>query len=526
MFSFLIKKEIDSRWNHQSPITNHQSPITNHQSPITNVLHIGFWDRFINFMRDLGKGTQLRIALVGGGVFVSLGITAFPITNNNGTSNSSATIKNNWTSNSKLSASDLNNNFSSIIETLGNIPNWTKNGSDTYYTAGRVGIGTSSPTERLHVSSSGALFTNLESTSTSGLNPNYIRFISGGLSRGYVGIEGENGTGLINGGQYAISLSTQYTNNLVLGTNATPRLTILGSSGNIGIGTTSPTSKLEVAGEVKSSSIFTGSITTWGGSMVTLNSSTSPGQEAKLRFASTFTSPADGAPRPAFEIASGYAAGAWGSEYLSFRLSCNPNCDTSETRIERMRITTGGVSIPGSLTVAGSNVTSDERLKKNIEPLSKNIDLISQLHPVKFQWKDSKAPGMKGIQYGFIAQEIEKIFPSLVVTDDRGYKAVSYISIVPMLVHSFQEQKSNQNQLGTEVELLANKMKKEKDEFSSKYSTLLDEQISLKRENIELKKQLSETQKQLTDLKKENADFKLSVMQQFKVLEENRYAKR
>ena len=93
MFSFLIKKEIDSRWNHQSPITN--------------VLHIGFWDRFINFMRDLGKGTQLRIALVGGGVFVSLGITAFPITNNNGTSNSSATIKNNWTSNSKLTASGL-----------------------------------------------------------------------------------------------------------------------------------------------------------------------------------------------------------------------------------------------------------------------------------------------------------------------------------------------------------------------------------------------------------------------------------
>jgi len=491
------------------------------ESPITGVIHIGIWDRFINFMKDLGKGTQLRIALVGGGVFVSLGITAFPITNNNGTSNSSATIKNNWTSNSKLTASDLNNNFSSIIETLGNIPNWTKNGSDTYYTAGRVGIGTTSPGSSLDVSGTAQL---RGSGSTTGLvvnnlgkvgigtNPdNSASLTLGGSGNGVAMIIQANATlaGINSAGQAESFIFPRFDNASYLNfgqngffirNNSSQNIMTMINNGNVGIGTTSPFAKLQIEAD-------------GSGTNTPLRLKPYTGGANFLEFVNA---------------ASGHIAWSFNDGATNRNLAINRynSSGTFINSVLNISNSDGSISIPGSLTVAGSNVTSDERLKKNIEPLSKNIDLISQLHPVKFQWKDSKAPGMKGIQYGFIAQEIEKIFPSLVVTDDRGYKAVSYISIVPMLVHSFQEQKSNQNQLGTEVEMLANKMKKEKDEFSSKYSTLLDEQISLKRENIELKKQLSETQKQLTDLKKENADFKLSVMQQFKVLEENRYAKR
>ncbi len=77
------------------------------------------------------------------------------------------------------------------------------------------------------------------------------------------------------------------------------------------------------------------------------------------------------------------------------------------------------------------------------------------LNPVNYQWKTDEYPEMKfltGTQLGFIAQDVEKIIPEVVTTNNEGYKGISYEKIVPVLTSAIQEQEkkidalSSQNQ--------------------------------------------------------------------------------
>jgi hypothetical protein len=43
-------------------------------------------------------------------------------------------------------------------------------------------------------------------------------------------------------------------------------------------------------------------------------------------------------------------------------------------------------------------------------------------------------------QIGFIAQDLEKIFPEMVFTDDKGYKSIDYSRLTPVLVETIKEQ--------------------------------------------------------------------------------------
>lgn len=77
---------------------------------------------------------------------------------------------------------------------------------------------------------------------------------------------------------------------------------------------------------------------------------------------------------------------------------------------------------------------SDARFKTDIEEINGQI-LLNEIHPVKFSWKDS---GIKS--YGVIAQELESILPELVETNDKGYKSVSYIPMIAMLIDVVKKQ--------------------------------------------------------------------------------------
>ncbi|MFZ3055008.1 MAG: hypothetical protein WA091_03455, partial [Minisyncoccales bacterium] len=57
-----------------------------------------------------------------------------------------------------------------------------------------------------------------------------------------------------------------------------------------------------------------------------------------------------------------------------------------------------------------------------------------------------------GTQLGFIAQDMEKIIPEVVTTDNNGYKGISYEKIVPVLTSAMQEQQK-------EIEALSNENK-------------------------------------------------------------------
>lgn len=97
---------------------------------------------------------------------------------------------------------------------------------------------------------------------------------------------------------------------------------------------------------------------------------------------------------------------------------------------------------------------SDESLKASIQPIKEPIQLLKDLEGVYFKYKNDSVilPFEKGdeFNYGFIAQEVEKVLPEIVKLTDEGIKAVDYSAIIPILVEGFKSQQKtieNQQQL-------------------------------------------------------------------------------
>lgn len=87
----------------------------------------------------------------------------------------------------------------------------------------------------------------------------------------------------------------------------------------------------------------------------------------------------------------------------------------------------------GTLNSTNFNSLSDERYKENIKSIDNGLDIVNQINPVEFTWKDN---GKKN--YGVIAQQLEQIIPDIVAEDD-GKKTVSYDQIIPFLVKAIKE---------------------------------------------------------------------------------------
>lgn len=90
-----------------------------------------------------------------------------------------------------------------------------------------------------------------------------------------------------------------------------------------------------------------------------------------------------------------------------------------------------------------------------------------KLRPVTYEMKTEEYPFMnfeKGTQIGFIAQEMEPIFPSLVVSGAHPgenendpfieYKGINYIGLTPILVKSIQEQQNIIEEQNEKIESL------------------------------------------------------------------------
>ena len=80
-----------------------------------------------------------------------------------------------------------------------------------------------------------------------------------------------------------------------------------------------------------------------------------------------------------------------------------------------------------------------------------------KLNGVTFNWDKSvsrNANTPTTLQYGFIAQELEKVLPELVNDGDDGYKTVNYIGVIPVLTQAMQEQQAEIEQLCSELKEL------------------------------------------------------------------------
>jgi hypothetical protein len=91
----------------------------------------------------------------------------------------------------------------------------------------------------------------------------------------------------------------------------------------------------------------------------------------------------------------------------------------------------------GNLTITGTlSQGSDISLKENIKPLNNQLETVKKLNPVTFDWKEDKKPYQ---QIGFIAQEVEKHLPELIENKD-DIKRMSYGNMTAVLVKAIQEQ--------------------------------------------------------------------------------------
>jgi hypothetical protein len=103
----------------------------------------------------------------------------------------------------------------------------------------------------------------------------------------------------------------------------------------------------------------------------------------------------------------------------------------------------GKLAVQGTVSSAGTNLTSDIRLKKNITPLQNSLSIIQKLNPVTYDKKMNLASVDYSIkENGFIAQELQKILPNLVheSADKDKLLSVNYTAIIPILTKGIQEQ--------------------------------------------------------------------------------------
>ena len=100
------------------------------------------------------------------------------------------------------------------------------------------------------------------------------------------------------------------------------------------------------------------------------------------------------------------------------------------------------------------NGSSDARFKTNVATLNNALDTILNLRGVNFDWKRDAFPDRRfpeGRQVGFIAQELEKFLPEVVVRDAQGYRAVAYGSVVPVLVEAMKMQQKQIEELKAQL---------------------------------------------------------------------------
>ena len=112
-------------------------------------------------------------------------------------------------------------------------------------------------------------------------------------------------------------------------------------------------------------------------------------------------------------------------------------------------------SVVGSISLTSSatayNTSSDARLK-NITGSARGLDVINNLNPVAYNWKaDNHA------DEGLIAQEVEELVPNAVNKDEDGFYSMDYSKLVTHLVKGMQEQQEQIESLKSEIANLKEK---------------------------------------------------------------------
>jgi hypothetical protein len=274
---------------------------------------------------------------------------------------------------------------------------------------GNVGIGTSSPTFPLEVKGRGRMIG--DGTNSSGI---WYSNLAGSANRAFIGMNDDNHVGFYGGGGLS---------NFGLVMNV--------ANGNIGIGTNTPSIKLDVSGMIRATGVAV---------------------------------PTSGA---GIELSySGGVAVIEGYDRTSNILK--PICLSATNVYPNTQVDLGSSAHRWNSVYAanGTIQTSDRRLKANIASLNYGLESIMKLNPVCFTWKDEPA-GSKHL--GLVAQEVVGIIDEVVDTgtDPDKILGINYSQLVPVLIKGMQDQqqqiesqKQENQQLKSELQILKDRMER------------------------------------------------------------------
>ena len=86
-------------------------------------------------------------------------------------------------------------------------------------------------------------------------------------------------------------------------------------------------------------------------------------------------------------------------------------------------------------------------------------DDLMQLRPVTFRYQKPFADGTKPVQYGLIAEEVEKVYPELVARSADGQiETVKYQVLDAMLLNELQKQAAKVRQQEDKIQSLEERL--------------------------------------------------------------------
>jgi hypothetical protein len=251
--------------------------------------------------------------------------------------------------------------------------------------------------------------------------------------------------------------------------NRSNALTIL-KNGNTGIGTATPTNRLQVIGSSLSTNVVRVEVAHTGNTHVRgidVVSQANPGYGYGLYSVGAYNAVRGAATSGLYSLSSygGYFSntGAAANHYGLYA-SATGNDVTINYGVYGLASgasTNWAGYFSGSTYSTGTYQGSDAKLKRNITDLEDARGLISKLRVRSYEYRTDEFPLMnlqEGTRFGFIAQELKEVLPQLVKStsqpieepeDEHGnpreprhieFESVNYTEIIPILVKGIQEQ--------------------------------------------------------------------------------------
>jgi len=248
----------------------------------------------------------------------------------------------------------------------------------------------------------------------------------------------------------------------------------LDASGNLGIGTTSPSARLSVIAASANSTAATIGGIEYGGSKrgltiktfnsaggddcgVEFNAANGLGGYGAFKFAANTTTLATidssgnllvGKTSSSATTGDGFGFSNDGQGHAVSAYTTNAaytwRVYSTGAAAYRFYVGYGGTVYATSTTITA---ISDQRLKENIRDLDDGLDVVMALKPRKFDWKEGKGADIKNAR-GFIAQEFEAVLPDMIEEwadpapeGEEPYKAIN-ANLIPTLVKAIQELKA------------------------------------------------------------------------------------